>query len=328
MADFPTQVNAMQAPAAEGDFASANPRKTVLAGEGALVAGQGVIAGAVVAGIVVGRWGWLSYAGVDNDEAPAIVNTFGAGMPAGLVHRLQVGLITAYLATSSMVLLQGQQAELFSDVDLWVKNTGTTPALVNQKAFAVFADGTTTFAAANATPPGGNGTASSIAAATFSATGSIADNIATITNVASGSVVPGASFSGTGVSTGTKIVSQLTPLLAGEALNGVGRYRVSIPEQSVASTAFSGTYGILTVGGTVSGSGFGAGQSISGTNVVAGTTVYGQLTGTTGGAGTYVVDNNTVVASTSITAQASIETPWIAKSAGAVGELIKISRTS
>jgi hypothetical protein len=128
--------------------------------------------------------------------------------------------------------------------------------------------------------------------------------------------------------TGTKIVSQLTPLLAGEALGGIGRYRVNIPEQSVASTALSGTYGILTVGGTVTGSGFGSGQSISGTNVVAGTTVYGQLTGTAGGAGTYVVDNNTVVASTAITAQASIETPWIAKSAGAVGELIKISRTS
>jgi hypothetical protein len=326
MADFPNQVNTIQAPAVEGDFATANPRATVLAGEGALVSGNGVINGALVSGIVVGRFGWLSYAGIDSDNAPAIVNTFGAGLPAGLVHREQIGLITAYLATSSMVLLKGQQAVLFNSVDLWIKNTGAALAQVGMKAFANFADGTAYFAAAGATPPGGSGSASSIAAATFTATGSIADNVLTVTNVGAGSLYGGATFSGTGVATGTQIVSQLTSSESGGALAGKGTYALSIPGQTVASTTLSGTYGVLTIGGTVV-AGLGAGQTISGSSVVTGTKIYQQLTGTTGAAGTYVVDNNTVVSSTAITSQASIETKWICRSSGATNELVKVSDT-
>lgn len=324
MADFQNQVNTIQAPAVEGDFASANPRQTVLAGESALRCGDGVdvAGGALVGGIIVGRFGWLSYAsGADSDEAPATVNTFGAGLPNGLVHRLQVGLITRYLASASMVLLKGQQTVLFNSVDMWVKNRGATFAQVGMKAFANFADGSCYFAAAGATPPGGSGSASSIAAATSSFTGSISDNVLTVTGGITGTIYPGTTISGSGVATGTKILAQLS----GTA-GGVGTYSVSIPEQSVASTAISGTYGVLTVGGTVV-TGFAANQTISGTNVVAGTLIWSQLTGSAGAAGTYVVDNNTVVGSTAITAQASIETKWIARSAGAANELIKISPT-
>ncbi len=324
--DFPNQVNTIQAPAVEGDFATANPRATVLAGEGALVSGNGVIAGALVNGIVVGRFAWLSYAGVDSDNAPAIVNTFGGGLPAGLVHREQIGLITQYLATASMVLLKGQQAVVFNSIDIWVKNTGATAALVGMKAFANFADGTAYAAAAGTTPAGGSGSASSIAAATFTATGSIANNVLTVTNVGAGSLYAGATFSGTGVSTGTKIVSQLTSTESGGALAGKGTYAVSIPGQTVASTTLSGTYGVLTIGGTVV-NGVASGQTVSGSGVTAGTTVYQQLTGTAGGAGTYVVDPTQTASSTAITSQASIETKWIVRSAAATGELMKISDT-
>lgn len=327
MNDFPSQVNAQQAPAVEGDFASANPRKTVLAGEGALVSGDGIVAGVLAGGIVVGRFGWLSYAGVDSDNAPAIVNTFGAGLPAGLVHRIQVGLITKYLAPASLVLLKGQQTTLFNDVDLWIKNTGAALAQVGFKAFANFADGTAYFAAAGTTPAGGSGSASSIAAATFTATGSIADNVLSVTNVAAGNLYAGATFSGTNVATGTKIVSQLTSTETDGHLGGMGTYAVSIPNQTVASTALSGTYGVLTVGGTVV-AGFAAGQLITGTGISVPTTVYQQLTGATGVAGTYVVDVNTVVSSTAITSQASIETKWIAKSVGATGEIVKVSNVT
>jgi hypothetical protein len=48
------------------------------------------------------------------------------------------------------------------------------------------------------------------------------------------------------------------------------------------------------------------------------------LTGT-GGLGTYAVDNNTVVASASLGATDAIETKWFATSAGAAGEIIKMS---
>lgn len=322
MADFPQQVNTIQAPGVEGDWASANPRKSVLAGEGALVSGTGVVNGAVVQGIVVGRFGWLSYAGVDNDEAPAVVNTFGSGLPAGLVHRNQQGLITQYLGVASLVILKGQQTALFNDVDIWVRNVGAAYCQVGMKAFANFADGSAYFAAAGATPSGGSGSTSSIAAGTFSVTGSIANNIMTVTAVGSGSLYAGATV--VGGATGTKIVQQLTSTETGGALAGKGTYAVSIPEQTVASGTLTGTYGILTIAGTVV-NGVAPGQTISGSSVVTGTTVYQQLTGTPGGAGTYVVDNNTVVSSTAITSQNAIETKWIARSGGANNELIKIS---
>lgn len=327
MPGFQAQVNATQAPAEEGDWASANPRASVLAGEGGLICGTGVLNGVSVAGIVAGRFGWLSYKGVDSDEAPAVVNTFGFGMPAGLVHRTQIGLITAYLGEASMVYISGQQTALFNDGDIWVMNRGASYCQPNMKAFANYADGSAYFAAAGSTPPGGSGSTSSIAAGTFSSTAaSITDNIMTVTGAVTGAngIVAGGTVAGTGVATGTKVLGQLTPLLTGETLGGLGRYYVNIPEQNVASTAITGTYGILTVAGTVV-SGFAPGQPISGTNVVAGTTVYSQLTGTPGAAGTYVVDNNSVVGSTAITSQSAIETKWYAKSGGANGEIVKVS---
>jgi hypothetical protein len=328
MPEFQAQVNTIQAPAVEGDFASANPRATVLAGEGALIAGRGVIDGVLVEGCVVGRFGWTSYQTIDNDEAPGTVNSYGSGLPQGIIHRNQQALITQWLGSASMVYNRGLQLALFNGGDYWVKNRNASAyCQVGMKAFARYSDGAVLFAAAGATPGGGSGSASSIAAGTFSGVGSISNNILTVTGsvVGANGIRAGGTIAGSGVATGTKIVSQLTPLLSGEALNGIGRYYVSIPEQSVAAgTAFTGTYGILTVGGTVV-SGFGAGQTISGTNVVTDTTVYEQLTGTAGAAGTYVVDNNTVVSSTAITSADSIETKFYAKSAGAANELIKIS---
>lgn len=328
MSDFPSQVNSIQAPAVEGDFASANPRKTVLAGEGALIAGTGVIGGVAVQGAVVGRFGWLSSAQIDNDSAPAVLNTFGFGQPAGLVARRQVGLITQYLGVAVFYLQSGFQIACFNDVDMWVKNAGTTPAIVGQKAFANFADGSAFFANAGTIPAGGSGSASSVAASTASANGTIIGNVFTAANTLTGNFYPGASLTGTGVATGTKIISQILPLLAGEANNGLGRYLVNSAEQNATLTLISATYGTLTVGGTVV-AGFAPGQTISGTNVVAGTTITQQLTGTTGVAGTYVVDNNTVVSSTAIAATgSSVETKWIARSEGLAGELIKISNVT
>ena len=78
---FQTTVNLQQAPAVAGDFASANPRANVLAGEGALVADTG--------GCVVGRFAWLSSEKAKNS---------GTGSPAGFVHREMNALITTFLA--------------------------------------------------------------------------------------------------------------------------------------------------------------------------------------------------------------------------------------
>jgi len=68
----------------------------------------------------------------------------------------------------------------------------------------------------------------------------------TVTGSVTGTIYPGTTISGTGVATGTQIVSQVSGT-AGAA----GTYLVSIPEQTVSATTISGTYGTLTVGGTV-----------------------------------------------------------------------------
>jgi hypothetical protein len=307
---FQTQVGYQPAPAVEGDFASTNPRATVLAGPGGLVCGA--------AGVIVGRFAWASSSYIDADGAPAVVNSFGSGAPTGFVHREQQGLILTYLQESTMLVPAGFPITLFDAGDFWVKNNGSTQAVPGMKAFVAFADGKISFAAAGSAAGTASGSASSIAAGTSSVTGSIAGNVLTVTAVGSGTVYPGTTISGTGVATGTQIVSQLS----GTA-GGIGTYSVSIPEQTVASTAISGTYGILTVGGTVAGT-FGVGQTLSGTNVVAGTAITALGTGT-GGAGTYIVNNNTVVASTAITGATGVETKWFCRTSGLPGELVKMS---
>jgi hypothetical protein len=140
--------------------------------------------------------------------------------------------------------------------------------------------------------------------------------------------VPGETISGTdsnsvAIATGTAIVSQITPLLAGETLQGIGRYVVSIAGQSVGSCTVSGTYGLLTLGGTIVGS-FGVGNVLSGTAITTGNHITGLGTGT-GKAGTYYVSVGDTASSGTVTGSQAVETKWYARSTGSAGDLVKIS---
>ncbi len=303
MSGFQTSVNITPAPGVAGDFASANPRASVLTSDRGFVAGT--------AGVIVGRFAWA------DDATNVTVANSGTGAPTGFVARSgQVGLITAWLAESSMSIPAGLPVVLHSAGDFWVKNDGTTAATIGMKAYANYATGQVTFAATGAPPTGGSVTGS-IAASTFSVTGSIADTLLTVTAVGSGTVVNGGTISGTGVTTGTTIVSQVS----GTA-GGVGTYRVSSP-QTVASTTVSGAYGTMTVTAVGSGS-LAIGDVLSGSGVTAGTFITALGTGT-GGTGTYIVSASQTAASTTITATGAVETKWYAASIGTAGELIKMS---
>lgn len=311
VANFQTSVGAAMAPAVEGDFCDANPRSTVNAGPGGLTAGA--------LGLVMGRFAWISSSRVDGDGAPAVANNSGLGAVAGFVHR-EVGqaLITVYGDDTSMTIPPGFGVTLHNTGGFWVKNNGSAMAHVGQKAYANYADGKATFAATG-TPAAGASVTASIAASTSSVTGSISGNVLTVTAVGSGVVRPGTTLSGTGVVSGTKVVSQLSG-----TTGGIGTYSVNYPEQDVAAgTTISGTYGTMTV--TAVGSGTVALNGVlSGSGVVAGTKVTQFLTGT-GGTGTYAVDDNTVVSSTTISQTSNVETNWYCKSEGLAGELVKIS---
>lgn len=305
----PSQIQVVPAPGVEGDFCDSNPRVSVLAGPGGLVAGP--------LGLTIGRFAWFQGAPLDVDGTPQVVNNFGIGAPTGFVHREQQGLITLYLASSGMLEPLGFGATLFSAGSFWVRNAGATQALLNQKAYANLQTGQISFAATGTPTTGGSATGS-IAAGTGSGTGSIAGNVLTITGGVSGTFNPGGTISGTGVATGTQIVAQLT----GTA-GGVGTYSLNIGEQTVTSTTISETHGVFTAASGLTGV-FAIGDLLTGSGISVPTHITALGTGV-GGLGTYIVDVNTVVGSTVISAASTVETKWVAASEGLPGELVKMT---
>lgn len=317
MAGFQSAVAVQPVMGVPGDFSDHNPRVAYGAGPGGLICGS--------AGVTVGRFAWLNESTTDANGAPAIVNNFpdtegpnpgAVGAPAGFIHREQQALITAYLAEGSLLIPAGFPVTIMTAGGYWVKNDGATEALPGQKAYADLATGKISFAATASAATGGAATGS-IAASTFSVTASIADSIMTVTAVGSGVVQPGSTLTALAAS-GTKVVAQLS----GTA-GGIGTYRIDIPEQTVASGTITGTYGTFTAASGLTGV-FTVGGILTGTGISATTRITAPITGT-GGLGTYVVDVNTVVASTTISESGNVETKWVAMSAGLAGELVKMS---
>jgi len=317
---FQTQVYGQPAAFVAGDRVSQNPIFSYDAGPGGLVAGSSLF---------VGRFAWVTPP-LDPNGTQTIANSFGGGAPDGFLMRNQQALNTTFLSYAGNQVQPGAQTALQISGDFAINNDGPTFAEYGQKCFAYVANGRAAFAAAGTIFGGASSTTAAIAAATFSVTGSIAGNQMTVSAVGSGTVVAGASIAGTNIPTAQapKILSQVTPLLAGEALGGIGRYNLNTGPITVTSETITGTYGVLTLGGA-SAVAFAPGDVLTGTNVVTGTQVTQVLTGTGGGAGdTVAVNNNTVVASTTITASVAVETKFFARSTGAPGEPVKISSTS
>lgn len=311
---FQTQVSDQPAAFLAGDRVSQNPLYSYDAGPGGLIAG---------ASLFVGRFAWVTPP-LDPNGTPSIANSFGSGAPSGFLMRNQQALNTTYLSFAGNQVNPGAQTALQIVGDFAVTNDGTTEALYGQKAYADLATGKVSFAASGAPTTGASATGSSIAAATGSFTGSIAGDVLTITAVGSGNAVPGGTLSGTGVASGTKVLSQLS----GTA-GGIGTYRVSIPDQLVTSTTISETYGIFTVGTLTTVPTFAVGQNLNATGaVVAGTTITAVITGAGGSGSTLVVDNNTVVSSQVISAVSNVETKFYCRSAGTPGSTVKISATT
>ena len=324
---FPSQVNVQPAIAVAGDFASTNPRSTVLAGAGGLVAGA--------AGVIVGRFAWLNYNAADPENAPIIVsNNFsgiipgGAGtvMPAGFVHREQQGLITSYLQESGMTIPAGFPITVMNGGDVFVVNSGSGAAQVGMYAFANFANGLATFAAGGTvglTSTNNVAITGSIGIIAASWTGSISGNVMTVSGGVSGTISVGMTVAGTGgggVTASTQIVSQLSG-----TVGGVGTYSLNIPEQTVASASgMSGSAGLLTVTavtGTII-----LGMLLTGGSVGAGATITAFGTGS-GGTGNYIMNPNpgNQTSSPNIVGQQNVQTKFVAMSSGLAGELIKIS---
>lgn len=307
---FQTSTPANPAPGLEGDFCSANPRGSMLAGAGQLVSGSLLSPtqyGVTLPGVIVGRFGWAR-----NDNGQVSNQNPGVAARLGFIHRNQTVLIQPYLGQASNLVPQGREITMFDSGDYWMRFAAG--AAIGQKVFCRFADGTCIAAAAGATPV--TATATGAAGGVFVGTGS-GTNL-TIASVTSGFLSPGDTISGTGVPAGTTIISQTsgTP-------GGAGVYVTSVATTSSGATITAASFNMIVSAATAAT--LYAGEPISGTNVTAGSTITGQTSGTTGGIGTYTLSVQQTFASTTVTATGSIESKWYVDSTAAAGELAMCS---
>jgi hypothetical protein len=142
MGRFQTQVFYQPAVAVEGDFCDHNPRTTVNAGPGGLVAGE--------PGVMVGRFAWFDPDGsLDPNDAPRIVLSFTDNPQpvVGFVHREQQGLITHWLGGAGMWVPPGFMVTLHQTGGFFVRNSIDDRAELGMKAFARMEDGAIGFGA-------------------------------------------------------------------------------------------------------------------------------------------------------------------------------------
>lgn len=270
---FQTQVNQNPAYAVAGDFATANPRSAVVAPEAGFVAGEG--------GVTVGKFAWI-------DSDGRTVHNYGTypNAPQGFVHRDQQGLITQYLGEASMVIPEGQPVTLMRNGDFYAVVTGATAATSGATVYADYDSGAVTIgsAATGASATGAIGSTNTASlGATFTATADSDPTRLVVTSV-TGLISVGDEVSGTGITAGTTILSQVSG-----TTGGAGTYQLSDSNTASAATvtAFgtvvkvTSTTGLISIGDTISG----------GAGFPTGATVVSQASGTTGGAGNYVISD-------------------------------------
>lgn len=120
---FQTHINQYPAPAVEGDFASANPHTSVLAGPGRFIAGED--------GLIIGRFAWA--------DASGCVGNAGIGVPNGFIHRDMQAVYFNLLDEQTMTIPPGFMVTVHNGGDFWAR-TGAT-ATVGQKVFASLTTG-------------------------------------------------------------------------------------------------------------------------------------------------------------------------------------------
>lgn len=189
---FQSVVNTDPAPAIEGDFASANPRRSLLAGPSQFVAGPG--------GLTVGRFAWA------NTVTNYANNFNNGGLLMGFVHRNQPVVITAWLGEAVMTVTQGLEVTLFDGGDYWARFAAG--ATIGQKVYANTATGVVTAAATGAPT-------------TATVTANFTSGSPTMTVTAGSGLLIGQPVTGTGIPAGTYISA------FGTGTGGTGTYTLS-----------------------------------------------------------------------------------------------------
>lgn len=299
MSTFPTKVNSLQAPAVAGDFASQNPRASVLAGQGELVAPAG--------GLIVGNFAFVSKTANGN----VVSQQYASGDEIGFLAREQQALITQFLAGDTLAVPQGFMVTLYSEGDFFAYfGNGATP-------------GDTVYADESTGAPTTSAGTSVTGEVGFTGTASFATNVMTVVTNTSGVIEVGDVVTSAGVTAGTTV----TGILSGTPGAVGSTYSLSTAPGTIATQAATTASSVLNVTAVGSGS-LSVGDPISGTGVTAGTTIASFGSGT-GGVGTY----NLAIpggapfhtAAEAITGSTNVATNWKVASFANPGELAKIS---
>jgi hypothetical protein len=257
---FQNVVKSKAAPAVAGDFASVNPRASVLATEGNLVAPAG--------GLNVGTFAFV------NPADQSVHQGYTSGYQIGFFARNAQALITAFLDAATMLVPSGFMVTLFDEGEFWAYfGDGATAGQT------VYADETTGAAQS------GSGTPTSFTGSVgFAGTASFATNVMTVVTQTAGSLIEvGDVVTSAGVTGGTTI----TALLTGTPGAVGSTYSLSTAPGTIATQAATTTSSTLNVTAVSAGS-LSVGDVISGTGVTAGTTIAAFGTGV-GGVGTYTL---------------------------------------
>lgn len=202
---------------------------------------------------------------------------------------------SAYLRGGNISGLTLSQLQAISgSLDVMIDGYAFNAASVNLSSDSSFSAAAATIATAlNAGSPSPGTATGAITAQTASVTASIDGNVVYVTAVASGTLIPGAPFTGTGVTSGSILGNQISG-----TTGGIGTYSVN-KAQVVASTTLSFTYGLMNI--TVdSATVIAVGQIVTGSGVTANTQIIGLDSGT-GGDGSYYVNLTQSVISESLT---------------------------
>lgn len=304
---FQSIVNRQPAPGQAGDFYGTNMRAVVLGSNvpyGAPGAGGAAAIGQLVAplgGLVVGNFAWADL------NTGAVSQGFDPAGQLGFLHREEQAIIVTYLGISTYVVNQGFPITLFSQGDFWGQfAAGAVPGQF------VYADPDSGALISSATAPVSDSVTASIGA---SFTGVVAANVLTVSAL-TGYLTPGDLVSGAGV-----VAVALGTQLTGPT-GGAGTY--NFVHANVASEAMTTTSAVLDVTAVASGV-LGAGDVLIGAGITAGTQITGQLTGTTGGVGTYSISvAQGPIAGEAVTSNAVL-TNFKVKSPCGAGEVAKIS---
>ena len=140
---FQTAINITQALAVDGQFASTNPRRSLLSVEGGFKAGAG--------GVFIAQFAWV-------DATNTLLSGTGAGLPSAFIANVMTGFNGLMYGSGSpggatFFIPSGfPVGNAFTSGDFWVRNRGAGAVVVGMKAFAGNTNNAgTQFAAAGAT---------------------------------------------------------------------------------------------------------------------------------------------------------------------------------